>query len=226
MEFFTGLVLVIVAFAAGVFAGKVIAPNAARIKALESKLENQDKDHQTYKDSVAEHFSKSANLFGDMTEKYRSLHEHLSTGATELCERRSVPRELSASHVNILAVETPDIAARFNPEDLNKSGRPSYSADDYMVDVTRSGFSHLDPKNQKLNQKNRTSKSNDNLPHQNQDDIKAETHGTKSAEIIDLESQRMEDAEQAKDYAIKEKGVINHNSLDRNERLDESNDAK
>jgi len=227
VEFFTGLVFVIAAFAAGIFTGKIIAPNAARIKALEDKIDEQAKEHQSYKDSVAEHFSKSANLFGDMTEKYRSLHEHLSSGANDLCERRSLPRELSASHVNILAVETPDVATKINVETQQQENQPAYSAEDYMVDVTRSGFSHLDPKSQKLNQQNRNIKPENDTSEQGSEnpiavDKSTSQQGTASAEIIDLESQRIEDseqlkAEQAKDYAIKEKGVINHNSLNRDQ---------
>jgi hypothetical protein len=39
-----------------------------------------------------------------------------------------------------------------------------------------------------------------------------------SAEVISIDSQRpADDLEQAKDYAVKEKGVINHNSLNRDD---------
>jgi len=234
VDFISGLVLVVAAFAAGLFAGKFISPNAARIKALEDKIDEQKKQQQSYKDSVAEHFSKSANLFGDMTEKYRSLHEHLSSGANELCERRNLPRELSSSHVNILAVETPNVAANISTETQRQKNQTAYSAEDYMVDVTRSGFSHLDPKSQKINQQNRNTKSDDNIAEPVSDAAelnpvskpeKTAQQNSPGAEIIDLESQRSEDAvqintEQAKDYAIKEKGVINHNSLNRDENID------
>ncbi len=226
MEFFSGLILVVVAFAAGIFAGKIVAPNAARIKALEEQLSEQKQEHQTYKDSVAEHFSTSANLFGDITEKYRNLYDHMSSGAYGLCDRRSIPRDLTASHVNILAVETPVVSPK-----LNNEGDPlrthTSSADDYMVDVARSGMAHLDPKSQQLNQQNRsekeiTTKVAPEAEAESESEAESnetETTATKtnSAEIIDLESQRLDDAQQAKDYAIKAKGVINHNSLNRDE---------
>ena len=203
MEFVLGLIIAVVAFVAGAISGKFIAPNAKRIKELEETLEESNLQHQTYKDTVADHFSESAHLFGDITEKYRSLYEHMSTGAYSLCDRRSIPRELTTSHVNILAVETPEVAPKLSnkaPQDEHSS----VSAEELVVDVSREGLSPLDPKSQQIAQQNKINKEN-------------------TAEIIELDTQRSDEAieeqplQQAKDYAIKAKGVINHNSLNRDD---------
>jgi len=197
VEFLPGLIIAVIAFAAGVALGKFIAPNANRVKELEDTIENNKQQHQSYKDNVAEHFSQSANLFGDITEKYRSLYDHMSSGAYDLCDRRSIPRELANSHVNILAVESPEISPQ-----LTDHGIPimpeNAPTDETIVDVSRPGLSPLDAESQIIVQQNK----------QQQND---------GAEIINLDSQRTEEeapAEQAKDYAIKAKGVINHNSLE------------
>ncbi|MFT5521516.1 MAG: uncharacterized membrane-anchored protein YhcB (DUF1043 family) [Enterobacterales bacterium] len=204
VEFVLGLIIAVVAFVAGAISGKIIAPNARRIKELEETIEESKLQHQSYKDTVAEHFSESAHLFGDITEKYRSLYEHMSTGAYSLCDRRNIPRELTTSHVNILAVETPEIAPKLSNKDAQNDAHPTVSAVELVVDVSREGLSPLDLKSQQIAQQNKMSKDN-------------------TAEIIELNTQRNEEVidnqplQQAKDYAIKAEGVINHNSLNRDD---------
>jgi uncharacterized membrane-anchored protein YhcB (DUF1043 family) len=203
VEFVLGLIIAVVAFIAGAISGKFIAPNARRIKELEETIEESKLQHQSYKDTVADHFSESAHLFGDITEKYRSLYEHMSTGAYSLCDRRNIPRELTTSHVNILAVETPEIAPKLTDKNV-ESAHPTLSSEELVVDVSREGLSPLDPKSQQIAQQNKVNK-------------------VTTAEIIELNTQRNEEAfdnhplEQAKDYAIKAEGVINHNSLNRDD---------
>ena len=199
------LIIAGVAFVVGLIAGRFLAPHSGRIKELEKSIEASEQQHQAYKDSVAEHFSGSAHLFGDITEKYRSLYQHMSAGAYNLCDRRNIPRELSTSHVNILAVESPEVSPELTnkgipipPESSSLENKP---AEEMIVDVTRSGLSPLDPESQQLAMKNKKDSGD-------------------TAEIIDLDSQRNEDeaeTQQAKDYAIKAKGVINHNSLNQDD---------
>jgi len=228
VEYLFELIVVAVIFIAGIFIGKFIAPDARRVKELKKDLEESNQQHLAYKDDVAKHFSESANLFSDITEKYRSLYKHMSSGAYDLCDRRSIPRELAASHVNILAVETPEVSPKLNDngtpiedegeieaaQSADAMGNNVKSSDELIVDVTKSGLSPLGMNNQSIAMKNK--KSDDKS----------------TAEVIDLDSQRTEDdpdadadaetvqqseTEQAKDYAIKAKGVINHNSLNRDD---------
>jgi len=204
VEFIPGLIIAAVAFAVGYLSSKTIAPNARRVKKLEAELNESKMAQAAYKKQVAEHFSESADLFSDITEKYRSLYEHMSTGASSLCERRNIPRELANSHVNILSVETPEITPKLNDHGVPMATESS-APEEQIVDVSRPGLSPLDPKSQQILEKNKQNKNETN---------------DKSAEIIDLESQRNEaskPAQQAKDYAIKAKGIINHNSLDQND---------
>jgi len=217
VEFMFELIVVVAAFIVGIYAGKFISPGSRRVKELEKKLEEDNQQHQLYKDEVAQHFSQSANLFGDITEKYRSLYEHMSSGAQDLCDRRNIPQDLATSHVNILAAETPELSPMLtddgvpipseNEENISiqaaeQNDEKVPSSDELIVDVTRPGLSPLDQENHSIAMQNRD-EADDN-----------------SAEVIDLDSQRREDtpkSQQAKDYAIKAKGVINHNSLNRDD---------
>ncbi len=224
MEFYLFVLSIIAATVVGIIIGKFFAPGAQRVKELKKDLEESNQKHLAYKEGVAKHFSESANLFGDITEKYRSLYKHMSSGASELCDRRSIPRELAASHVNILAVETPEVSPKLTDtgaplEDESETATVSTtdsishnpkSSDELIVDVTKSGLSPLGMDNHSIAMKNKKSDENN------------------TAEVIDLDSQRTEedsssesvqqsDTKQAKDYAIKAKGVINHNSLNRDD---------
>lgn len=46
------------------------------------------REFEAYKDGVNQHFATTAELFKDMTEKYRDVYTHLANGAEELCETR------------------------------------------------------------------------------------------------------------------------------------------
>ena len=188
------IILIIVAAAGGFLAGRTLAPNQQRIKDLESELADKQNEHQEYREQVAEHIAGSAKKFQSMTHQYRDLYDHLSDGAQQLCERRSIPRELSTSHVDILAVESPASTPK-----LSDAPEP---AEPKVVDVTNADLAPISESNQAI------------LDEHKQ--VQPET-----ADIIDIDSQRTTDTlsepEQAKDYAIKDKGVINHNSLNRDD---------
>ncbi len=191
MDIWIGLVLVIVAVAS-FFAGRFFAPNQQEIKDLTNQLAEKESAHQEYREQVAEHLAGSARKFSKVTQEYRELYEHLASGAQELCERRSIPRELSTSHVNILAVESPGTAPQIEP----KVTEPS------VVNVSSTNLSPISDTDQAL--------LDEHNSHQ------------EGAVVIDLDKQRSEaadDAEMApaKDYAVKDKGVINHNSLNRDD---------
>ena len=194
MDIWIGLLLIAVAVA-GFFAGRIFAPNQQEIKDLTNQLAEKEQAHQEYREQVAEHMAGSARKFSKVTQEYRELYEHLATGAQDLCERRSIPRELSTSHVNILAVESPATEPKL--EAAADVGEPT------LVDVSSTNLSPISDVDQAILDEHNSSQE--------------------SAEVIDLDTQRTEttegesEAAPAKDYAVKEKGVINHNSLNRDD---------
>ena len=197
MDILIGFLMVIIAVA-GFFAGRYFAPNQQEINDLNNQLADKDAEHQKYREQVAEHIAGSALKFNKITQEYRELYEHLATGAHDLCERRAIPRELSTTHVNILAVESPSSAPQLE-SDTSESSEPT------VVDVSKAGLSPISQTNQAILDEHIS----------NKDSTKD------SADIINLDEQRVEptdeDLSPAKDYAVKEKGVINHNSLNRDD---------
>lgn len=78
------------AFAAGiaigiVSAGKLGRTDPARICELERQLDALQRRHDSYRASVSEHFSTTAELVQNMTESYRDVYQHLAGGAQNLC---------------------------------------------------------------------------------------------------------------------------------------------
>ena len=197
MDILIGFLMVIIAVA-GFFAGRYFAPNQQEINDLNNQLAEKDAEHQKYRELVAEHVAGSARKFNKITQEYRELYEHLATGAHDLCERRAIPRELSTTHVNILAVESPSSAPQLE-SDTSESSEPT------VVDVSKAGLSPISQTNQAILDEHIS----------NKDSTKD------SADIINLDEQRVEPTDEnlspAKDYAVKEKGVINHNSLNRDD---------
>ena len=189
MDILIGFLMVIIAIA-GFFAGRYFAPNQQEINDLNNQLAKKDAEHQKYREQVAEHVAGSARKFNKITQEYRELYEHLATGAHDLCERRAIPRELSTTHVNILAVESPSSAPQLE-SDTSETSEPT------VVDVSKAGLSPISQTNQAILDEHIS----------NKDSTKD------SADIINLDEQRVEptdeDLSPAKDYAVKEKGVIN-----------------
>jgi len=197
VDILIGFLMVIIAVA-GFFAGRYFAPNQQEINDLNNQLAEKDAEHQKYREQVAEHVAGSARKFNKITQEYRELYEHLATGAHDLCERRAIPRELSTTHVNILAVESPSSAPQLE-SDTSETSEPT------VVDVSKAGLSPISQTNQAILDEHISNKDS----------------AKDSADIINLDEQRVEptdeDLSPAKDYAVKEKGVINHNSLNRDD---------
>lgn len=82
----------IIAFAFGLGVGFLLAylllPRNGRIQALEEELRTAQSDHTAYRGKVDQHFRKTAELFEDMTGRYRAVYQHMASGAQMLCEER------------------------------------------------------------------------------------------------------------------------------------------
>ena len=52
---------------------------------LHKKINDMECDFKDYQQKVNEHFTTSSKLISDFTEKYRDIHHHITSGASELC---------------------------------------------------------------------------------------------------------------------------------------------
>lgn len=90
-----GLLLTAIAFLAGWYVGKHGAqPSDNRETELEESLSALQEKHAQYQQEVNQHFSETARLVGQLTQNYRSVYEHLSEGASALCDQNQLPQTL------------------------------------------------------------------------------------------------------------------------------------
>lgn len=61
---------------------------------LAEQLENTQKELESYKSEVTDHFEKTAALVNNLTSSYKEVHEHLATGAQGLCQPGTIDMAL------------------------------------------------------------------------------------------------------------------------------------
>ncbi len=69
----------------GYFIGRRTSPAGQKSREVERKLDQVLQEKKHYEDEVMEHFGETARLLNSLTESYRDVHNHLATGAGELC---------------------------------------------------------------------------------------------------------------------------------------------
>ncbi len=81
-----GIILFAFGMGAGFLVGFLFLPrDSQRVQALENELAETREALEAYRGRVNEHFQQTAEVFEDMTERYRALYRHLATSAAELC---------------------------------------------------------------------------------------------------------------------------------------------
>lgn len=85
-----GISIITFAFGLGIgfLAAYLVIPRSGRIQELERELESARAEQRDYRDKVGQHFQKTAELFEDMTERYRAVYRHMASSAQALCEQQ------------------------------------------------------------------------------------------------------------------------------------------
>lgn len=79
------IVALIVGAVIGFFVGRRTADDQKQIRDLKGELDNSRSEHKAYRQQVNNHFQKTSELFGRMTDNYRTVFLHLAEGSQELC---------------------------------------------------------------------------------------------------------------------------------------------
>ena len=83
-----GAALFVLGLGLGTLLGRRSSPAAQRQRDAELKLEQVLQDKKAYEDEVVDHFTDTAKLLNNLTERYRDVHNHLAKGADALCQGR------------------------------------------------------------------------------------------------------------------------------------------
>ena len=82
-----------------------------RTRQLQMELNQLTERFTDYRDQVAQHFMRTSELVQEMTHSYRSVYEHLASGAQQLCGEQTETTSLDHRKSEQLAAAAPAAAA-------------------------------------------------------------------------------------------------------------------
>ena len=85
-EVIGGAVLLLLGLGIGMLLGRRTSPESQKNREVERQLDQVLQDKKAYEDEVVEHFTDTAKLLNSLTDSYREVHNHLASGAAELCQ--------------------------------------------------------------------------------------------------------------------------------------------
>lgn len=85
-EVIGGAVLLVLGLGIGMLLGRRTSPQSQKSREVERKLDQVLQDKKAYENEVVDHFTDTAKLLNSLTESYREVHNHLASGAAELCQ--------------------------------------------------------------------------------------------------------------------------------------------
>lgn len=178
---------IIIGALVGFVVGKKYSSNEIEKNKLEQALKEKTAELETFHAKVNGHFEKTAELFNHVSDSYQSLYDHMAKSSTQLCAGQTfqtIGKPEETALDSQAAVETP----KTNPKlKQSKDEAELFDADQL--------YNAHDYRNQEQAAKEETQPV------------------VEDNKVVEITSAK-DDLDQALDYAIKEDGVINHNSLD------------
>ena len=97
--------------------------------AAELKTELSD-----YKENVAEHFQTTASLLHDMTEQYRSVYEHMASGAQTLCDPERATSQIESLRAGLLPASVSPVGDGEGGS-IGSESKPSATTESETLDI-------------------------------------------------------------------------------------------
>lgn len=107
----------VIGIASGIYLSRLDMLKSKKQQQLEEDLERTRTELDSYRTEVARHFVQTSSLINNMTESYRAVFDHLSSGARELCGDRLATHLLDLPKTRMLEQEEQARAA----EDVSAS---------------------------------------------------------------------------------------------------------
>jgi len=80
-----GILGILLGIGLGSIVTYALASRSSRNQNLQAELDQLSERFTEYRDQVSQHFMHTSDLVQEMTRSYRSVYEHLATGAHHLC---------------------------------------------------------------------------------------------------------------------------------------------
>lgn len=145
---FIGFICSIVGMLLGVGLYRNNAMSEKQAEQLKQQLSDAKAKNDAYQQHVADHFSQTALMLNDLTEKYKDIHQHLALGADQLCRDEEG---------HSLLIDSP------LSDDINQTNRPVQQPLDYApkTNTANSGTLSEDYGLEKVNLNQTPAKAND-----------------------------------------------------------------
>jgi len=92
---------------------------------LQHELRELRERFSAYRDQVSRHFMRTSELVQEMTRSYRTVYEHLATGAQDLCEEEPETPGLAAAGIKLPAEGSEFVDAGYDEALLGDTPRIS-----------------------------------------------------------------------------------------------------
>ena len=121
----TALLALLGGAGAAVLFSRRLSPDSRKQRELERSLDRLLEQQKNYQHEVVEHFTDTAKLLNNLAESYRDVHNHLATGASNLCDddAGTILRRIPDAAMAELAGE-PDLEAMQAPLDYAPKTSP------------------------------------------------------------------------------------------------------
>jgi uncharacterized membrane-anchored protein YhcB (DUF1043 family) len=123
--FLSALVALLIGLGAGALFSRRMSTDNRKQRELERSLDRLAQQQKDYQHEVVEHFTDTAKLLNNLAESYRDVHNHLATGASNLCDDEAglILRRIPETSMTELAGE-PDAEAMQPPLDYAPKASP------------------------------------------------------------------------------------------------------
>ncbi|MET1255786.1 YhcB family protein [Aliikangiella maris] len=190
MEYLYVLITAAVAGFIGFLIGRNISGSVQEKSRLENSLKEKQDELDAFRNKVTNHFEKTADLFNQVSDSYQSLYDHIAKSSNQLC----------ASSTFQLLPQNAKEQQKVSAESLPPTPNPVHeqnTASNQLFDSNRMYNAH----------------EYRNQPKEEDESAEETLDTSKVVDIGSAKEDKKDPAGPALDYAVKAKGVINHNSL-------------
>ena len=110
-----------------------------RTHQLQVELNELTGDFRDYRDQVTNHFMRTSELVQEMTQSYRSVYEHLASGAQHLCGENELAalHHAATAHVTDDSVQTATVDNDVEYDELEELARIRNDIDELLGESPR-----------------------------------------------------------------------------------------
>lgn len=188
------------------FVGQNFSNSQTEKKQLEEALKEKTDELEAFHSKVNNHFEKTAELFNHVSDSYQSLYDHMAQSSNQLCASPTFQALPTQSTEKINQAQSVSNKAE-TPLEAGPYSKLKRVSDKGIFDANRLYNAH-DYRNKVEQEKEEIEEFDASEPDYSSFEKKQDN------KVVEISSAKEDKGAQALDYAIKEKGVINHNSLD------------